>query len=279
VSQSLDRGLTLLGELSRRGPCTLDELAGALGVHKTTALRLLRTLEQHRFVRREGPRRYRLGSALFDLANRALEERDVRRAAEPALRELNAATGHTVHLASYEDGEVIYIDKFDGRHPVRMYSRVGRRAPLHCTAVGKVLAATLAERERAAVLAGMRFPRLTGRTITDPRRYRVELDLVRERGYAVDDAEHEDFVHCVAAPIRGTGGRVLAAVSLSVPRVLLDLDGLLGLVPDLLRAAARASAECGHPEPGDPGAGRPEPGGPPASDPEPGDPEVETLPR
>jgi DNA-binding IclR family transcriptional regulator len=248
MSQSLDRGLTLLGELSRRGPRTLDELAGTLGVHKTTALRLLRALEEHRFVRREGPRHYRLGSALFDLANQALEERDVRRAVEPALRELNAATGHTVHLASYEGGEVIYIDKFDGRHPVRMYSRIGRRAPLHCTAVGKVLVAALPPPERDAVLAAMEFPRLTEHTITDPRRYRAELDLVRERGYAVDDAEHEDFVHCVAAPVRGAGGRVLAAVSLSVPRVLLDLDGLLGLVPDLLRTAATASAECGYPE-------------------------------
>jgi DNA-binding IclR family transcriptional regulator len=233
MSQSLDRGLTLLGELSRRGPRTLDELAGTLGVHKTTALRLLRALEEHRFVRREGPRHYRLGSALFDLANQALEERDVRRAVEPALRELNAATGHTVHLASYEGGEVIYIDKFDGRHPVRMYSRIGRRAPLHCTAVGKVLVAALPPPERDAVLAAMEFPRLTEHTITDPRRYR---------------AEHEDFVHCVAAPVRGAGGRVLAAVSLSVPRVLLDLDGLLGLVPDLLRTAATASAECGYPE-------------------------------
>ncbi|GDY30987.1 IclR family transcriptional regulator [Gandjariella thermophila] len=247
MSQSLDRGLILLGELSRRGPRTLDELARALGVHKTTALRLLRTLEAHRFVRREEPRHYRLGSALFDLANQALEERDVRRAAEPALRELNAATGHTVHLASYEGGEAIYIDKFDGRHPVRMYSRVGRRAPLHCTAVGKVLLAALPAGELDAVLATMEFPRLTEHTITDPRRYRAELSRVRERGYAVDDAEHEDFVHCIAAPVRGAGGRVLAAVSLSVPRVLLDLDGLLGLVPELLRAAAMASAECGYP--------------------------------
>ena len=110
MSQSLDRALTLVSQLAS-GPKTLDELSGVIGVHKSTTLRLLRTLESHRFVQRDGVHHYRLGTALFDLANIALEERDVRRAAEPALRDLNARLGHTVHLASYEDGEVIYIDK------------------------------------------------------------------------------------------------------------------------------------------------------------------------
>src|SRR3954468_18105684 len=151
------------------GRKTLDELAAVIDVHKSTVLRLLRTLEEHRFVQREGVRHYRLGTALFDLANRALDDLDVRRAAEPALRELNLETGHTVHLASYEDGEVVYIDKYDSTHPVRMYSRIGRRAPLHCTAVAKVL---LAERPEAREIAArMEYPRLTANTITSPGEY------------------------------------------------------------------------------------------------------------
>jgi DNA-binding IclR family transcriptional regulator len=245
MSQSLDRALTLLDGLAE-GPRTLDQLAETIGVHKSTVLRLLRTLESHRFVQREGVRYYRLGTALFDLAHRSLEDRDVRRSVEPALRELNAQTGHTVHLASYEDGEVVYIDKFESRHQVRMYSRIGKRAALHCTAVAKVLVAAFPDERRREIAAGITYEKKTENTILTPEAYLSELATVAARGYAVDNSEHEDFIHCVAAPIRGPRGEVLAAMSLSVPKVLLDLDGLLGLVPDLLRAAEKASAECGY---------------------------------
>jgi DNA-binding IclR family transcriptional regulator len=244
MSQSLDRALTLLAELAE-GPKTLDQLAESVGVHKSTVLRLLRTLESHRFVQRDGVRYYRLGTALFDLAHRSLEDRDIRRAVEPALRDLNAQTGHTVHLASYEDGEVVYIDKFESRHQVRMYSRIGKRAPLHCTAVAKVLIAALPDQQRRSIAAGLEYPKLTENTITTPEAYVAELARVAERGYAIDNSEHEDFIHCVAAPIKGPRGEVLAAMSLSVPQVLAGLDELLALVPDLLRAAEKASGECG----------------------------------
>ncbi len=247
MSQSLDRALVLLDELAN-GPRTLDQLAERVTVHKSTVLRLLRTLESHRLVQRTGARYYRLGTSLFELAFRALDERDVRRCVEPALRELNAATGHTVHLASYEDGEVIYIDKAESRHNVRMYSRIGRRAPLHCTAVAKVLVAALPADRRTAVAESISYPRMTQNTITTPEAYLAELARVAERGYAIDDEEHEEHVHCVAAPVRGARGEVLAAMSLSVPQVVLDLDGLLRLVPALLAAAAKASAECGYTE-------------------------------
>ncbi|KOV82052.1 IclR family transcriptional regulator [Nocardia sp. NRRL S-836] len=245
MSQSLDRALTLVSQLAT-GPKTLDELSGVIDVHKSTTLRLLRTLETHRFVQRDGVHHYRLGTALFDLANRALEERDVRRAAEPALRELNAKLGYTIHLASYEDGEVIYIDKYESSHPMRMYSRIGRRAPLHCTAVAKILLSDLPPATLRKLLAGMEFPRLTANTIVGPTAYLAELDRVRATGYAVDNAEHEDFIHCIAAPIRGSRGEVIAAVSMSVPKVLLDFDGLLAHLPDLLATAQAASVECGY---------------------------------
>ncbi|WIX75266.1 IclR family transcriptional regulator [Amycolatopsis carbonis] len=244
MSQSLDRALTVLAGLAR-GAKTLDELAEEIGVHKTTVLRLLRTLESHHFVRREGTRHYRLGSALFDLANQALEDLDVRSSSHDSLAALNIRTGHTVHLASYEDGEVVYIDKFEGHHSVRMYSRIGKRAPLHCTAVGKVLVAAMPRARREEIASSLDYVVLTPNTITSPEAYLAELEKVAERGYAVDNAEHEDFIHCIAAPVRGAGGEVLAAASMSVPKVLLDYDGLLALVPELRAATDEASVHSG----------------------------------
>lgn len=244
MSQSLDRGLTALRKLAG-GPHTLDQLAEEVGVHKSTALRLLRTLEASRFVRREGPHHYGLGSALFDLANRALEDVDVRDVAREPIRELAAATGHTIHLAVLEADEVVYVDKVDSRHAVRMYSRVGRHVPLHCTAVGKVLVAERPARAREQLAHRIEYPRMTAGTIGSAEEFLAELERTRESGYAQDRGEHEDFIHCVAAPVHDRSGDVVAAVSLSVPQVLLDFDGLLALVDDLRRTTRKVSAELG----------------------------------
>lgn len=126
-----------------------------------------------------------------------------------------------------------------------MYSRIGKRAPLHCTAVGKVLVAAFDPERREEIARSLEYPALTGNTITTAEAYLDELARVAEQGYAVDNAEHEDFIHCVAAPVRGPGGAVLAAVSLSVPRVLLDYDGLLALLPELTATAEEASVHSG----------------------------------
>ncbi|MGW3468864.1 IclR family transcriptional regulator [Saccharopolyspora sp. NPDC000995] len=244
MSQSLERGLTVLTALAA-GPQTLDQLAQRLGVHKSTAMRLLRTLEAGRFVRREGVHHYRLGSALFDLAHQALEDLDVRGVARQHLVALGEISGHTVRLATLDDDQVVYIDKVDSQHPVRMYSRIGRRAPVHCTAVGKALVADWPTQQRRRFAEQLNYPKLTVNTIDSAERFLTELDRVRTQGYAVDRSEHEDFIHCVGAPIRNHRGEVVAALSLSVPNVLLDFDGLLGLVDDVLHAARGVSAELG----------------------------------
>ncbi|MBR7825524.1 IclR family transcriptional regulator [Actinospica sp. MGRD01-02] len=244
MSQSLSRALRLLNELGE-GPRSLDDLAALLDVHKTTVLRLLRTLEGDRLVFRDAAYRYHLGAGLFALSSRALEQRPVRATAAPHLAALNRETGHTVHLAAYEGGEVVYIDKYDSRHPVRMYSRIGLRARLHCTAVAKVLLAGLPEAERRAVAGSIEYEAMTPNTLTGPEALLAELSRVAEQGYAVDHGEHETFINCVGAPIRDAGGRVVAAASISVPAVLLDFEQVLAVLPDLLKTTAAVSADCG----------------------------------
>jgi DNA-binding IclR family transcriptional regulator len=142
MSQSLARALHILAKLGR-GPATLDQLAEACGVHKTTALRLLRTLADERFVFRDGTHRYHLGSRIFELSSRALDQREVRGIAAPHLAAFNRQHGRTTHLAVLEDRDVIYVDKLESHDQIRMYSRIGLRAPLHSSAVAKVLLADL----------------------------------------------------------------------------------------------------------------------------------------
>lgn len=241
MSQSLTRALQILIELGE-GERSLDQLATELGVHKTTAMRLLHTLEAERFVRRDERHRYQLGSRLFALGSAALEQHAIRDVAQPFLSRLSSETGgQAVHLATYENGAAIYVAKVESNHAVRMYSRIGLPAALHCTAVGKVLVAALPPGEREAVVAGIDFEPFTDRTITDPDEYRRVLTQTRELGWAEDAAEHETFINCVGAPVRDDSGRVIAAVSISVPDVILPRDGVRALVPQLLAATEAIS--------------------------------------
>ncbi|TCO49511.1 IclR family transcriptional regulator [Kribbella antiqua] len=242
MSQSLARALQILASLGE-GDRSLDELAAELDVHKTTVLRLLRTMEADRFVRRDESYRYRLGSRLFALADAAREQHVVREVASPHLRQLNLKTGQTVHLAVWENGEAIYIDKLDSVQSVRMYSRVGVPAALHCTAVGKVLLAAQPLRQQETLMGMLDYHSYTRHTISGPEELRAELDVVRAQGWAADRAEHEAFINCIGAPVTDHDGRVVGAVSISVPDLLLNYDQVLELLPDLLATTKAISAD------------------------------------
>ncbi|ARE74844.1 IclR family transcriptional regulator [Streptomyces sp. Sge12] len=242
MSQSVERALRILPVLAG-SPAGLGAVAEALGVHKSTALRLLRTLNEHGLVYRQTDGRYRLGAQLFALAAEAIENLDVRDIAHPHLMELNRATGHTVHLALHQDDEVVYVDKVDSRYPVRMYSRIGRPVPLTVAAVAKLLLADLPDAERRALADRIEYPRYTARSTPDAAAFLRELDLVREQGWATDLGGHEESINCLGAPVHGPDGRVVAALSVSAPGVVLAAEGLLALLPQVLRTADAISQD------------------------------------
>ncbi|WP_406112343.1 IclR family transcriptional regulator [Kitasatospora purpeofusca] len=228
MSQSVDRALTLLGSLGD-GPVTLEQAAGSIGVHKSTALRLLRTLEEHGFVHRLSDRRYRVGGRVLSLAQRALQEIDVRQVAAPYLAALNERCGCTVQLAVLQDDEVLYLDELAGRwstDPGRP-TRIGRRASAAGTAIGRVL------------LAGLPPTGATSDALA------ADLAAVRHRGWAADSAEHREAVTCVAAPVAGSDGRAVAACAISAPADRMPSAELLRLVPELLCTAEAVSLAYG----------------------------------
>ncbi|MCK7627430.1 IclR family transcriptional regulator [Streptomyces sp. RS10V-4] len=242
MSQTVDRALSILPLLAG-GPADLGQVADRLGVHKSTALRLLRTLHAHGLVHRQPDQRYRLGARLFALAQEAVENLDVRGIAHPHLVELNERCGHTVHLAVHEENEVLYIDKVDSRYPVRMYSRIGKPVAITVAAVAKLLLADLPEPERRALAGKLDYPRYTSRSTPDAAAFLAELATVREQGWAADLGGHEESINCVAAPVRGADGRVVAAMSVSAPNVVVTAEELLGLLPLVRRTADAISRE------------------------------------
>ncbi|KIF68218.1 IclR family transcriptional regulator [Streptomyces sp. AcH 505] len=242
MSQTVDRALSILPLLAQ-GPADLGQVAERLDVHKSTALRLLRTLHEHGLVYRQQDQRYRLGARLFALAQEAVENLDIREIAHPHLVALNEQCGHTVHLAVHEDGEVLYIDKVESRYPVRMYSRIGKPVALTVAAVAKLLLADLPEPERRTLAQRLDYPMYTPRSTPDAAAFLDELATVRAQGWATDLGGHEESINCVGAPVRGTEGRVVAAMSVSAPNVVVTADELLSLLPLVRRTAEAISGE------------------------------------
>lgn len=244
MSQTLDRALLILDIVGER-PRRITEIAALLDVHHSTALRLLHTLRKHGFVHELPDHRYRLGSAIFRLSFQALEGIELRSVAKPFMERLNAVTGETVHLGTLEDGDVVYVEKVEASHRVRMHSRIGAIAPLHCTGVAKGILAFLPEEKRQELLAGRELKVFTEHTLTTADAVEADLLLSRERGYALDAEEHETGIHCIAAPVFTADGDVAGAFSLTAPMSRIDRPTLLGFVAALLDAANGTSRQLG----------------------------------
>lgn len=245
MSQSLDRALAIL-RLAGEGPKTINELSQALDVHPTTALRLVQSLKKERFLQPAGTGNYVLGSALIDLGQRALEATDLRTLARPFLMRLSEVTTETVHLATLEGLDITYVDKVESQHAVRIESRVGRVVLKHCTGVGKAILSLLPERELEAHYPTIDFHRFTATTITDRAAFDRELLLTKQRGYAVDDEEHEPGICCVAVPILSASGHVSGSLSVSAPVSRMGLTELLGFREEIEKAAMEISETLGY---------------------------------
>ncbi|HLJ90211.1 MAG TPA: IclR family transcriptional regulator [Candidatus Angelobacter sp.] len=248
--QVLDRALAILDVLSADGPdLSLGEISEKLGLHKSTAHRLIMVLERHKLIERNSVNgRYRLGLKLFELGTRAVSRLDLRERARPVLERLVLETSETVHLCILDDTEVVYLDKVEPTRSVRMASSVGRRNPAHCTAVGKAMLAYLPEAQVEAIVRKLGFKAMTANTITNFHDLKVELAAIRERGYAVDNEEIEEGVRCVSCVVRDFSGGPVAAVSVSGPSFRLTMEKTKTLSRPVMTAANTLSMELGFKE-------------------------------
>jgi len=244
--QSLVRALTLLEALGdSRGEIGIAELAKRVGLHVSTVHRLLATLLAHGYARQDADSaRYALGGKAFHLAESYLRQLDLRQVARPVLQELSQGTGETANLVTLEGQEALYLDKAESSRSLQIFSRIGRRAPLHGTAAGKILLA-FRESQAEALLARGPLERLTKRTITAADAFRRELLKVRQQGFALDLEECEPGGRCIAAPVHGALGQAMAAVSVSGPSVRMPMRRVQVLVPVVIAAAGRISEELG----------------------------------
>jgi IclR family acetate operon transcriptional repressor len=246
-TRSVERVLGVLNAFIVAGPhLNLTQVCAATGLAPSTAYRLLANLVEAGYLEPTGERNsYRLGVTAIRLAGIALGQLDVRVKATPVMDDLRNRTRETVHLAALDGRNIIYLEKLEGLHAIGlMSSRVGRTAPAHCTALGRVLLAFNPRAAAEIVKSPLEAP--TPRTVTSPKALATLLAAVNQQGYALDLGEHEVDVRCVAAPIRDHTGRVIAAMSVSGPAQRIEPLLTEGLVAEVVGAAGAISNLLGY---------------------------------
>lgn len=245
--KSADRVLSILDLVAEHGSIRFTDVTERLQLPRSSAHGLLATLTARGYLELdEQTRRYGLGLRAWSLGQAYSGHGDLVRHARPLMDELAGETQETVQLARLDGVYNVYIAIADSPRPMKLVSRIGSRLHAHATGVGKVLLAGLTPQEAGRRLAAEELPRLTEHTVTDPEELRAVLERVRERGYAEDREEYVEGCRCVAVPVRGRSGAVIAAMSVSMPAFRCDDERArttLGLLRDTADRLERLSAE------------------------------------
>lgn len=207
-------------------PLEAKEITKMLGIHPSSTSRYLKILREEKIIRVNSNRKYEIGYGLFDIVNKSIKKLEINEIAKPYLEDLNKITGETVHLGVLDGQEVVYLNKIECNHPIRMYSRIGKRVKAHCTSLGKILLAHLTEKELEQTLEEIDFKKYTKNTIVKKSVLKKELSRIKETGIAFDNEEHEEDIVCMAAPIFNFHKKVIASISISATTKYMSLDQL-----------------------------------------------------
>jgi DNA-binding IclR family transcriptional regulator len=247
--QSVERAVAILEILAHDGESGVTEIAAQLDVHKSTAFRLIATLERRGLVEQNAERgKYRLGVGILRLAGATTARLDVVQEARPLARTLAVETGETVNIAVLSEGAALYLDQIAGGSSLQSHNWVGQRIPLHATANGKVLLSGLEPAEISAAV-GTRLRSYTPTTITTIKALLADIESVRVIGHAVAVDELERGLTAVAAPLRNAHGDVIASLSVSGPSFRFDEGRLAEAVRLVVETAHEVSERLGWRDP------------------------------
>jgi IclR family transcriptional regulator, KDG regulon repressor len=246
--QSIERAADILELFISTSPeLSVKEISQHLNLSKSTVHGIIKTLE-HRGYLQQNPDdlKYKLGIKLFELGNFVGKHLDIRGIARPIISNLVAELNETVHLVTLQRDELVYVEKVEGPSALTIYSHIGKRAPFHCTGVGKSILAYLSEKEVDRILSTVVLKSFTEFTMTDIQEIKEHLISIREQGFATDDEEIELGLKCVAAPIFNHQGNVIASISCAAPKMRLDEERLPKVIEGIKAAALEISKSIGY---------------------------------
>lgn len=242
--QSVDRALSILESFTQERPeAGVSDIARTLHLNKSTAFGLLSTLERRGYVEQNPDNgRYRLGLKTIEIGTTKLAGFTLTRVAHPVLSDLVKRLGETGHLAIYDRGEVVYVDKVEADNTLQISSFVGKRNPSYCTGVGKCLLAFQPQEEIERVIRAGLAPR-TPKTLVDPEIFKQELARIRRNNRGRDEEEFVMGLVCSASPIRDSKGDICAAISVSAPTIRASME-TMSRIDDMVSMAARQISEA-----------------------------------
>lgn len=216
--QTIDRALRILETLSNYDNLSLAEISEKVQLHKATTHRLVNSLLENGYIEKDpATKKYRISLKLFQLGNRRVQNIDFLNVAKSMIQQLSLETDQTVHLVVEDDDKVLYIDKHDSKRAGhQMRSKVGEKAPMYVTAVGKAILATKSNAEIAKYWEQADIQEKTTNTITNLEDFMVEINTIREQGYAVDNEENEYGVVCIGASFASYKEISAGAMSISL---------------------------------------------------------------
>lgn len=244
VNQSVEKALQLVEVLaSSREPMRLGDLAAACGLPASTTLRLVNTLLLHGYANQDPVTlRYSLTLKFAQIGSQVSSQMDIRNLAHPWLLELSSRCGESCCLAIEENRQVVYVDVVEGPDGMlKIMQRIGKRAPLYCTGVGKIFLLNDDAASLEQYIAENGLEPLTSHTITTREGLLSELDRIGRQGYALDDEECEQGARCVAAGVRDYTGKVVAGISVSGPLHRMEPEHIRRIIPQVQRTAQRLS--------------------------------------
>lgn len=241
----LGKGLSLLVALGAHpNGVGVSELAREVGLNVSTAYRLLTSMVPMGFVRYdEEEHKYSLGLKVFELCHKAPGVSSLSAVAYPAIRKVADRTGESTSIAVLEGTEMLVLGQAEGRQRIQIRLTAGQRGVLYATSLGKVLLAFQPDDEQKKITKQLELLPRGPNTIVDPADLHVELNRVRELGYAIADEENEPGIQAVAVPVKNHLGRSIAAVSVAVPALRSSVEALEEFVPILREAAETIEIE------------------------------------
>jgi len=245
--KSLEKVFKIVDLLDEKTELKFTEVVNLSNLNKSTVYRILKILLKYRYVtKNEKILKYKIGPKFLNIASTMIGNMEIREIAQPYINQLSKVTSETIHLGALIAGEVIYIDKKESIHGMRMVSQIGRSVPFYCTGLGKAILAFQPEYFIEETINKSNLVKFTKNTITNKKELLKEIDEIRTQGIALDREEHEKGVCCIAAPIRDHWGNVSAALSISAIKIRLGINDLLSYKDLLLEKTESISNELGY---------------------------------
>lgn len=246
--QTLDRTLDIIELLATSAQgMGVTEIGLKLQLHKSTVHRLINALAHRGYIEKDQKAGlYKIGLKFIEISSLYLHQLELKAEAAPIMRHLAEMTGLVSHLAILDETDVVYIEKVDVVQSLRLYSHIGRRIPVYCSALGKVLLSGQSDLRQKQILQSINYKPYTENTIQSQKALFSELQKTTQRGWAVDDEEHEAGIRCIAAPVRDFTRKVIAALSISGDSNTLTAEQDIKFRTIVVEAADTISKKMGY---------------------------------